>query len=253
LTEIDRWALMETEELRQRVTEAYRQFDFHRVYREIHNFCVIPMSSFYLDVLKDRLYTYPPKSSARLSSQTALWEIIVILAKLLAPILCFTTEEVWDQLRERGDFPESIHLSGFPEPRPQWRDEALKRDWEKLLLLRAQVLKYLEGPRRAGEIGNPLEAKVIIQAGDEEWAEFLKRHQALLPMILIVSQVEIEEIPPSGQGSGEAGEIERIWIRVERAGGSKCSRCWKYSPTVGQSPEHPELCRECVGHLDQIN
>lgn len=249
LTEIDRWALQEVEELRRQVTRAYSDFDFHQVHRLIHNFCVLQMSSFYLDVLKDRLYTYPPDCRERRSSQTVLSEIAVILAKLLAPILCFTAEEVWAHLPGRGSREESIHLSRWPTARPEWKNEDYKDDWEKLLNIRDRAMKHLENARAEGKIGNSLEARVIIRVGDEKWAEFLEDYQTILPMLLIVSQVEIERIPPVPEKVKSPSDgIEPVRIIVERARGKKCVRCWKFSPSVGESAEHPELCAECLTH-----
>ena len=242
LTEIDRWALGMVEELRGRVTRAYLDFDFHRVHRLIHNFCVLQMSSFYLDALKDRLYTYPADSAARRSSQTALFEIAVILAKLLAPILCFTAEEIWSHL-PGGE--GSIHLSSWPPPSPEWLDDGRKKNWEKLLRVRDRAMKHLENARAEGIIGDSLQARVVIQAGSKEWAKFLEDYRELLPTVLIVSQVEIEP----GSSPPAKTETEDFRIAVERARGNKCVRCWKFSSSVGESAGHPGICAECLTHL----
>ncbi len=244
MEEIDRWALREVEQLRRRVTGAYEEFEFHKVYREIHNFCVVRMSSFYLDVIKDRLYTFAPAGRARRSGQTALREITVVLAQLLAPILCFTAEEVWGHLYPGLDAKESIHLSLWPEERADWEDEELGEKWEKLLEFRGEVLKHLEVFRNSGEIGNPLEAKVIVGTADPAWEKLLKEYEGLLPTILNVSQVEV-----GAPGAGEATGIEGVRVGLSRAEGTKCVRCWIYSPTVGKTPEDPTICRKCVEQI----
>ncbi|MCX6347937.1 MAG: isoleucine--tRNA ligase, partial [Candidatus Aureabacteria bacterium] len=243
LGEIDRWALARAEELREKAEEAYRAFEFHRVFREVHTFCVADLSAFYLDVLKDRLYTHAAKSPERLSSQTALWEILVLLAKLLAPILCFTAEEVWDHVKTIAPGEESVHLSSWPPPRPERKDAVLLRTWEKLLAVRGEALKHLEGWRRDKVIGNSLEAKVILRVEDPAWFDLLSRYQDILPGIFLVSQVELR-----GTGEGDAAaasEIPGVAIALAKAEGKKCSRCWKFSPSVGASEGHPTICLTC--------
>ncbi len=251
MDEIDRWILHEAEELRERVTEAYRKFEFHRVYREIHNFCVIPMSSFYMDVLKDRLYTYAAKGRERRSTQTALRSVTDLLARLLAPILVFTAEEVWGHLASRGEAGESVHLADWPAARPEWRDDGLKQRWEKLLVFRGEAMKLLEELRGGGEIGTSLEAEITIEVSDPEWEKLLAAYEAILPKICIVSGVKLR--PVTGEDfSPEARrtEIPAIRLQASRASGSKCLRCWKYSPTVGDWPEHPGVCAECRGQME---
>ncbi len=246
MDEIDLWILNEAAGVSDRVTEAYRQFDFHRVYREIHNFCVIQMSSFYMDVLKDRLYTYAAKGRKRRSTQTVLWEITSLLARLLAPILVFTAEEVWGHLGQREELAESIHLAEWPRPRPEWKDGVLADRWSRLLLLRSEVLKLLEEFRTEGKIGISLEARISVETSDPEWQDLLERYAEVLPKIFIVSGVELAKV--SGEAFSpefRATEIDSVRIRADRARGEKCARCWKYSPTVGDWAEHPAICAEC--------
>ncbi|MDP8236185.1 MAG: isoleucine--tRNA ligase [Candidatus Erginobacter occultus] len=250
MEEIDRWILAQAEELRERVSEAYRKFEFHRVYREIYNFCVIPMSSFYMDVLKDRLYTYAARGRERRSTQTALREVTGLLTRLLAPILVFTAEEVWGHLSSPDQGPESVHLADWPEPRPDWRDDRLTSRWEKLLSFRGEVLKLLEEIRGAGEIGTSLEAEITVEVADPEWEQLLSSYRELLPKICIVSGVTLrkaagEDFSPEARST----EIPSIRLLAARARGSKCLRCWKYSPTVGDWPEHPGVCAECRGQM----
>ncbi len=244
MDEIDRWVLHQAAELAGRVTEAYQKFEFHRVYREIHNFCVIEMSSFYMDVLKDRLYTYAPGGRERRSTQTALWEITLLLARLLAPVLVFTSEEVWGHLASRADLPGSVHLADWPEPRPEWRDGELAGRWAKLLLLRAEVLKLLEEIRTEGKIGTSLEAEITVEVSDPEWSGLLEDYREVLPKIFIVSGVKLLRVENFSPGSRPTA-LESIRLRAGRAEGEKCGRCWKYSPTVGEWTEHPAVCAEC--------
>ncbi|MDP8215114.1 MAG: isoleucine--tRNA ligase [Candidatus Euphemobacter frigidus] len=250
MDEIDRWALQEVEELRDRVTRAYQKFEFHKVYREIHNFSVIQMSSFYMDVLKDRLYTYAANGPERRSTQTALWEITSILTRLLAPILVFTAEEVWEYLRSMTDLEESVHLSLWPAEQPEWRDEGLKEKWDRLLLLRAEALKLLEKYRGEGMIGTSLEAGIVVQVADPEWEHLLKEYEDELPKLFIVSEVEVQPVTKGDfDPAAHATELPGIRLLVGRARGEKCARCWKYSPTVGDFRDHPQLCAQCLEQM----
>jgi isoleucyl-tRNA synthetase len=246
MDEIDRWALMEVEGLREKVDAAYRNFEFHKVYREIYIFCVNQMSAFYMDVLKDRLYTWAPSGVKRRSTQTALWEITSVLTRLLAPILVFTSEEVWGHLGEKQDMAASVHLALWPPVHPEWRDQELSEKWDRLLAIRDEVLKLLETFRSEGKIGTSLEASIIIEVADDSWRELLKEYEDNLPELLIVSGVEVR--PVSGDGfspSSQSTEIGGVRLLADRADGEKCSRCWKYSSTVGESPEDPLLCGHC--------
>jgi len=246
LDEIDRWALMEVEGLRERVDAAYRNFEFHKVYREIYIFCVNQMSAFYMDVLKDRLYTWAATGKERRSTQTALWEITTILARLLAPILVFTAEEVWGHLGEKQDLAESVHLALWPQPRPEWMNNELSEKWKKLLAIRDEVLKLLEIFRSEGKIGTSLEASIIIEVDDHGWRDLLNEYADKLPELLIVSGVRVSQVSEAAfSPSSQPTEIEGVRILVDHAGGEKCSRCWKYSSTVGESQEDPLLCGHC--------
>ncbi len=247
LCEIDRWALLKAEELRQSVEEAYRLYEFHRVFREVHTFCVNDLSAFYLDVLKDRLYTHPARSPERRSGQTALWEILILLAKLLAPIIPFTTEEVWDHAGKISPLEKSVHLSRWPAPRPERVNAALRETWDRLLAVRGEALKRLEDWRREKTIGNSLEAKVIVRADDSSWDDLLRRYRDLLPGIFLVSQVEFAEA--GGGDSLLPTALAGLRLGLARADGSKCARCWKFSPTVGKSEKHPTICAVCRGHV----
>jgi len=246
MDEIDRWALMEVEGLRERVDAAYRNFEFHKVYREIYIFCVNQMSSFYMDVLKDRLYTWAATGEKRRSTQTALLEITSILTRLLAPILVFTAEEVWGHLGEKLDLPRSVHLASWPADHPEWRDKKLRERWERLLILRDEALKLLEKFRSEGKIGTSLEAAIIIEVADDGWGVLLKEYEEKLPELLIVSGVEVRRVSDDAfSPAAQITEIDGVRLLADRAEGKKCSRCWKYSLTIGESPEDPLICGHC--------
>jgi isoleucyl-tRNA synthetase len=239
MLEIDRWALARKESLVRKCLKSYEEYQFHQVYNALYNFCIVDLSAFYLDILKDRLYTHATHSLTRRSAQTALWEILDALTRLIAPILPFTSEEVYDAMFE-GRSPESraisVHVLLFPKHEALANDEYLLAEWDKLREVREAVLKSLEEVRQAGTIGNSLDARVMIRAAGET-AELLRRHEADLRYIFIVSQVVIEEDPQAKDG---------LQIEVLRAEGNKCDRCWNYSAEVGSDLEYPALCERCV-------
>ncbi|MGH7395873.1 MAG: class I tRNA ligase family protein, partial [Candidatus Methylomirabilales bacterium] len=206
-------------------------------YHSLHNFCAVDLSGFYLDVLKDRLYTSGRTSRARRAAQTALYHLLTGLVRLMAPVLSFTAEEVWAALPKTGGEAESVHLEAFPAVEGEWLDDALGERWERLLSVRDQVLKALEEVRQAKTIGNSLEAHVDLHAGTA-LLSFLRPYAAELPTLFIVSSVTLhpdDEVPE-----------DTLTVRVSRARGLKCERCWTYRETVGKRSEHPTLCDRCV-------
>jgi isoleucyl-tRNA synthetase len=230
LEEIDRYSLHRLEEIVGQVTRCYESYEFYKVYHAAHNYCAVDLSSLYLDILKDRLYASARDSRLRRSAQTALYEITSTLARLLAPILAHTAEEVWQQLDGAGK-AESVHLSRFPEPRPERIDQELAQRWATILELRDRVMLKLEEARQSGKIGKPLESRVRLVL-ERELHDELKPYEAQLPSIFIVSQVELT-----------ASEKEDI--SVEAPLGRKCDRCWLVLESVGGHPEHPGLCDRC--------
>ncbi len=240
LDELDRWLLGRLGLLVKEVTGSYRQYAFHRVIKEVHQFCTVILSNFYLDVIKDRLYTFHPKDPKRLSSQRALWELARTLILLVAPILPMTAEEIWGALEGAGE-GESVHRQRWPDPDRFPQDQALEESWERLLELREQAMKVLEEARAANQIKEALEAELELQVPPEQW-DFLQQHREDLAVAAVVSGVEITR----AQGAG------RVGMEVKPAAGAKCQRCWMRLPTVGRSPEHPGLCHRCVAVLEKL-
>lgn len=237
LPELDRWALLRLGELIPRVTRAYETHEFHAIFHAINNFCSVDMSAVYLDILKDRLYTFHKDAPLRRGSQTVLFDVLIALTKLMAPILSFTAEEIWltlPQAARSAVRTPSVHLEMFPIPDPRWGDTALGQRWERLLAIRETVQAALEAKRREKVIGSSLEAHVVLRA-DQRFRSFLKSYEADLETLFIVSQVTLAERQESG-----------LMVEVFRAKGQKCERCWRYLDTVGISPEHPTLCDRCL-------
>jgi isoleucyl-tRNA synthetase len=243
LVEIDRWALAELDSVIKKVREAYDAYEFHLVYHALYNFATVTLSARYFDIIKDRLYTAAPRSHARRSAQTALFRIADALARLLAPILVFTSDEIWENLpRTEENGLASVHLAQFPDPAGV-DDWALRAEWEALFKVRDQVLRTLEDARTARVIGSSLEARVDLVASGGTF-ELLERHKDDLRYIFIVSQVSL-----SRRAGEESSELS---VRVDRAEGKKCERCWNYSTRVGESERYPTVCERCAAALEEI-
>lgn len=242
LPEIDRYILHRLEQLKRRVLAAYEDYEFHVVHHAIHSFCVLDLSAFYLNVLKDRLYCEHPDAPARRATQTALYEILHTLLRLLTPVLAFTTEEIWRYVPVVGEKPPSVQLLDFPELRDDYLDPALESRWERLLAVREVVLEALERARKDKLIGDSLEARVELYAKGET-KDFLVATADELRMACIVSDLAVVEAAPAPEEALVRGDFA---VRVVRAPGAKCARCWMYSETVGQSTEYPDICDRCV-------
>jgi isoleucyl-tRNA synthetase len=246
MEEIDRWMLERTAELVKKCREWYAAYEFHRVYHALHDYCVVDLSSFYYDVLKDRLYTKAPTSASRRSAQTAVLAITSVLVRLAAPILTFTAEEIWKYLPKSGEAPESVHMALFAddaELRTHLPADKMA-NWELLAKVRVEVLKALEGARTEKIINSGLEAKVLLN-GDLALKAKLKQYLATLPGLFIVSQVEIAGVGPGGSGAS-------VEVSVQKADGQKCERCWNYSTHVGENPRYPTVCERCTEALNEI-
>ena len=236
MEELDRWALSQLNALVEEVTHAYDQCSFHRVVKTIHEFCTIQLSNFYLDVVKDRLYTSPAKSPQRRSTQTALAQIADAFIRMMAPILPVTAEEAWGALYP-GQI-SSVHCADWPDPACFPRDRVLEERWRRLLDLRDEAMKELEKARQAQVIGDSIEAELELTVGDAKLLEFLKPYRETLAAACIVSGLRL--MPAEGPGAAP------VAVSVRKAPGAKCQRCWMRLPTVGQSAEHPTLCGRCV-------
>jgi isoleucyl-tRNA synthetase len=235
LREMDRWALHQLQKLIGRIREAYESFEFHVVYHSVQNFCAVEMSALYFDILKDRLYTFPSGSPGRKSAQTALYEILKALTCLMAPILSFTSEEVWKYLPQGPERAESVHLTSFPEVQDEYLDDALNERWERIWEIRALVTKALEEARKERVIGLSLDAQVILHISEKLFS-FLEPYETELKSIFIVSSVTLR---PSK-------DEREVRAEVLPAEGRKCERCWNYEVSVGQHPEHQTICGRCV-------
>jgi isoleucyl-tRNA synthetase len=246
LWEIDAWMLRRTGALIRQCLEWYANFEFHRAYHALHDFCTVDLSAFYFDVLKDRLYTFAPKTIGRRSAQTAVHRIASALVRLIAPTLVFTAEEVWKHLPKGAAEPESVHMAMFPVADEYERalDEQRAKNWERLAAVREEVLKHLEQARIAKTISASLEARVTLNAHGD-LGKLLQEYAAQLPALLIVSQVAV-------LSDGAAGNADSAGVKVARADGKKCERCWNYSTHVGESVEYPTLCERCVAALGEI-
>ena len=235
LTELDKWALMKLDSVIDKVNEGYNNFDFHIAFHAIHNFCVTDMSNFYLDIIKDRLYCEKEDSEIRRSAQTTMYRILSAVARLSAPIISFTAEEIWSYMpHSSSDDAESIFLNQMPEKSGISLSDEFVAKWDFIYSNREAVNKVLEEKRNEKLIGKSLEAKIIIHCNSET-AEKYKAISDHLSEILIVSDVEV-----SADRNDSETEFE-----VVKAEGGKCERCWTYSTTVGSDSEHPTLCERC--------
>ena len=245
MLELDRWALMHMQLLKKEVSAAYESYDFHVLYHAIHNFCSVEMSSYYLDILKDRLYAYKADSFERRSAQTAMYEIMLDLVVMIAPVLSFTMEEVWQFMKKPASMPESVFMMPWPECKEEYIDEALESKWDNFIEIRSEITRVLEGARRAKTIGHSLDAKVELHATGEALA-ILRSVEGDLATLLIVSQAKLVE---GLAGGVEATGREDLKVTVQAAEGEKCERCWIYSDTVGKDAEHPTVCVRCAAAL----
>jgi isoleucyl-tRNA synthetase len=245
MPEVDLWMLLRAEELVAQCRGWYDELAFHKAYRAIYDFATIELSSIWVDIAKDRLYTAAPNSRARRSAQTALYRMAYALLRLLAPVLAFTTEEVWSYFRKPAGSPDSVHLAELPEAAELTAGITLEQRerverWTRLMPVREQVLKSLDTARQDKLIGASLEARVRLTANGDLYP-LLREYANDLPSLFIVSEVALEN------GNGDA-----LTIEVERARGAKCERCWKYTTDVGADSEFPTVCGNCSQALREI-
>lgn len=245
MTEIDKWALIKLNKLVKKVTESYDEYEFHTVYHAVHNFCVVDMSNFYLDVIKDRLYCEKTNSLLRRSAQSAMYLILDSLVKILTPILAFTSQEIFEMMPKLKSHDERhILFNDFPKYNENLCDDELETKWQRIITIRDDIKKALEDARKNKIIGSSLDAKVTIYCDNEEY-DFIKSiGEKEFAVILISSKVEI--VKTSDTNKGIKGENTDIYIEVDKAEGEKCERCWIYDESVGQNQKHPTLCHRCA-------
>lgn len=237
LQEIDKWALTKLNKLIEDCSNAYDGYDFKKAYQAINQFCVVDMSNFYLDIIKDRLYTEKLNSIERRAAQTTMYEILQALVRILAPMTCFTAEEIWKFMPHKDNEKlDSVMLSYYPEINEKYNNKELEEKWNKIIKIKELVSKKLEEARSEKVIGHSLNAKVTLYAEKDEY-EFLLENKELLMTVFIVSGLEIEK--------NERKNEEKIGVKVEVADGKKCERCWMYSTTVGEDKENPNICHRC--------
>ena len=247
LLALDRWALARTAALQAEIIEAYRRYAFHLIYQKVHNFCSVDLGSFYLDVLKDRMYTTPTSGRARRSAQTVMQHIAECIVRWLAPVLSFTAEEIWTLLP--GERSESVFLETW-HPLPEV--SATDIEWPAFLQLRTDVTRELEKLRDAGSIGAPLDAEVDIYCAPEEHARFNALGDELR-FFFITSHARVHRVegapPPDAAPATNTGR-GGVWIAVKPTADPKCVRCWQRRPDVGSDPKHPEICARCVTNIE---
>lgn len=244
LLEIDRWALHKVQQLVKSVTSTIESFEFHRITYLIHYFCSVDMSAFYLDILKDRLYTYDKDSIERRAAQTVLQHILLTLVKLVAPIMVFTSEEIWEEIQYKDEDVKSVHLASWPTVVEEWMDENLNKRWHTINQIREEVARELEQLRVSKLIGNSLEARVDIFIENKELHDLIKPYEKDLAMIFIVSEVRLNEtkLPDAVQGLS----MKELWMKATVSGNEKCGRCWNYRDSVGADSGFATLCDRCA-------
>ena len=244
LQEIDKWALTRLNKLIRDCTKNYENYDFHMVYRDINQFCVTDMSTFYLDIIKDRLYTSLKDSKERRAAQTTMYIILDALVKMLAPMTVYTAEEIWKYMpHTKNEEVESVMLAYWPEVNEKYDNKEITEKWNKIIELKDIVAKELELQRANKTIGNSLDAKVTLYADGDEY-KFLEDNKELLQEVFIISGLAIEK--------NERRDADKIGVKVEKADGEKCERCWTYSTTVGEDKDYPTLCHRCSEVMHQI-
>lgn len=248
LGSFDRWALTTLERVTGEVRTAYEDYQFHVAYQTLVNYCTVDLSSVYLDGLKVRLYTRPLDSVERRGAQTVLHAALDALVRLIAPLLSFTAEEIWQAMPAAGAAPESVHMLEFAAAEPGRRDPELEAEWDVIMAARQAVTRELEKLRVTKTIGSSLEARVEIAAAEPRAQAVLAAHLADLEEAFIVSSVRL--VSEGDSWSGEPVQAEEgFLVAAGAAPGEKCQRCWRYRTDVGQAPNHPGLCTECVDIL----
>jgi isoleucyl-tRNA synthetase len=235
MSDIDKWAMQQLQQLIAAVHDNYENFIFHRVFSLLYNFCTVQMSSIYMDVLKDRLYCDAADSKVRRSSQTAMYHILDSLVRMLAPILAYTAEEAWTAMQHKSQSVESVHLTIMPQVDKSIDTTADQAKWNKIMSLRDDVLRVLEGLRQQKTIASNQQASVTITTGDDELINLIEQlGLEQFAALCIVSEVILEKTD---------GQTE---IKATQCSHPKCQRCWNFWPSVGKNPDHSDLCQRCA-------
>ncbi len=251
MSELDRFILHRLSQVIKRARSSYDKYEFHTIYHTLHNFCVIDLSAFYLDIIKDRLYTSPPADPLRRDAQTTMLIILDALVKIMAPILPFTADEIHQYMPKGPDHKESIHLEPMVEAHEDWEDKALSDKWENVLILRGEVTKALEEARINKLIGHSLDAALDIKLPATELKAQVENLTENLYDIFIVSAARlVDSIDDDTAYKGK--EIEGLVIKVNKAAGVKCDRCWRFDTTIGCDPDHTTACARCAAALKKI-
>jgi isoleucyl-tRNA synthetase len=249
MEELDRWVLSRLQELNERVLKAYEDFEFHLVYHSLHNFCVLDLSAFYLDIIKDRLYTSPPQSLARRSAQTAMNEILESLVRLMAPVLSFTSDEIWQHMKGK-EHSSSVHTELFVPVNTTYKDPELAGRWEDIIALRKEITKALELARKDKKLGHPLDASVTVGLSPD-LMEKIAPYREQLRSIFIVSSVDIKDMDQL-EKSLESETLPGLRVKVSPSTDPKCERCWVHDPTVGNDTSRPTICKRCIQALAEM-
>lgn len=250
---LDRFALDTAARVHERVQQAYAEFEFHKVYHTLHNYCVTDLSSVYLDILKDRLYASGATSRERRSAQTALYHILCLLLRDMAPVLSFTAEEIFSHLPPALHGPQStVFALPLLDASPFLLDEGRRDDWNVLLAVRGAVTRAIEPLRRDGVVGHSLDTRVTLYLADE-LRERLESLHTDLRAVCIVSQLELAPLDAAPDTAFTDEEAAGLAIGVEKARGEKCERCWIYSTELGSDPAHPTLCPRCAAVLREFS
>jgi len=240
---LDRWALDRAAQLQDEIIHAYDNYHFHQIYQKLHNFCVVDMGGFYLDIIKDRQYTAKSDGVARRSAQTALYHLSEAFVRWISPILCFTADEIWDQIP--GEHNEPVWIAHWYDQLPRLDGGQFNSaDWQQVMAVKNAVNKVLEAARTAGDIGSSLDAEVVLHCAPE-LKELLDQLQNELRFVLITSSAEVV----TGDSDGEETEVEGLRVALKASEHEKCDRCWHRREDVGTSAEHPELCGRCEENI----
>jgi isoleucyl-tRNA synthetase len=248
MPDIDKFALHTLQELIKRTRSAYDAYEFHIIYHALYNYCTLDLSAFYLDILKDRLYTSAPESIGRRSAQTVLFVMLDAIVRIMAPILSFTAEEVWNYMPDYEGKEKSVHMAFLPQVNSQWQDEALASRWNHLLQVRGEVTKSIEEARSKKRVGHSLDAAVTLSVNDTLY-DLLEAFAGDLRSIFITSKTSLVKGEPL-KGAYVSPVLKGLSILVEPAEGIKCERCWVHDGSVGENPDRPTICNRCRETLE---